>query len=53
MCFRDDFLNGFKVVLTCFGRLVDAKAIPKSDKNGAPEGPWTSVLVPQGDLDRL
>ena len=29
------------------------KIIPKSDKNGAPEGPWTSVLVPRGGLDLL
>ena len=26
---------------------------PKSDKNDAPEGPWTSFLVPWGGLDLL
>ena len=29
------------------------KIIPQSDKNGAPEGPWISVLVPRGGLNFL
>ena len=29
------------------------KIVATSDKNGGPEGPWTSLLVPRGGLDLL